>query len=110
MHVYASVARVNRSDDFGELLGADLLANIATADGHDACGGDRPNKDTSPVGAILSPGPGPGFDAAWQTGCRCLRLLNRLDLSSDFSSPMRDGVHIDVGVAVAHLLSDRRDR
>ena len=56
MHVYASVARVNRSDDFGELLGADLLANIATADGHDACGGDRPNKDTSPVGAILSPG------------------------------------------------------
>jgi hypothetical protein len=76
MHVYVRVAATNRSNDFGKFFGPDLLANIATADRHDACGRNRPGEGTGSIGAVRRPGRSsiltrlaePENDAAVHTG------------------------------------------
>ena len=56
MDVCISVAGSNRVDDFGQLFGSDLLADISAADSDYACGRNRFGEDTRPIGAVRRPG------------------------------------------------------
>jgi hypothetical protein len=54
VHVCISVAGANRGDNFGELLGADLLANIITTYGHNTRGGNRSRESARTIGTEWS--------------------------------------------------------